>query len=150
MDDNINTQIVKLPKRASTKPSIVAIVFLVIIVLALIPHTIALYTWKATVQVFLLIPLSPLVLPGLFCAYHTGLAIGKITYTKWHKEFQSSILALAIMQLVCIILCIVAEIILAGFPVQLCFDWCQKVELIDVFMAYLLFSTVLFLPAYYA
>lgn len=140
----------KLPKRAFTKPSIAAIVFFIIILLILIPHTIALYTNKASIQILILIYLSPLVLPGLFCAYHTGLAIGKISYIKWHKNLLGSILALVVMQIVCIVLCIGIEIALAGYPIKMCFDTCQKIEMNNVIISYLLFSTVLFLPAYYA
>lgn len=145
-----NAQITKLPKRAFTKPSIVAIVFFIVILLILIPNTIALYTNKAGAQSLILIYLSPLALPGLFCAYHTGLAIGKISYIKWHKELLASILALVIMQIVCVALCIGIEIALAGYPMEMCFDICQKVELTDAIISYSLFSTILFLPAYYA
>lgn len=89
---NTNKRATELPKRAFTKPSVVAIVFFIIILLILIPHTITLYTKQASlVQILFLFYLSPLVLPGLFCAYHTGLTIGKISYTKWHKGLLTSI-----------------------------------------------------------
>ena len=147
---NTEARVTKLPKRAFTKPSIVAVVFFIIILLILIPNTIALYTNKASVQGIYLIILSPLVLPGLFCAFHTGLAIGKISYTKWHKGLPVSIFVLIIMQIICITLCIGIEITLAGYPIKMCFDICQKVEMIDTIASYSLFSTMLFLPAYYA
>ena len=147
---NTNAQITKLPKRAFTKPSIVAVVFFIIILLILIPNTIALYTNTASVQSIYLIILSPLVLPGLFCAYHTGLVIGKFSYTKWHKGLPVSISALIIMQITCIAFCVGIEIALAGYPIRMCFDICQKVEMIDAIASYSLFSTILFLPAYYA
>ena len=148
--NNTNLQIAKLPKRVFTKPSVVAIVFFVIILLVLIPNTVALYTHKGSTQLLVLLYLSPLVLPGLFCAYHTGLAIGKIIYTKWHKGLSVSFLMVVVMQCICIALCVWIEIALFGYPVQMCFDICQKVEINDVIISYLIFSTILFLPAYYA
>ena len=148
--NNTNAQITKLPKRAFTKPSIVAVVFFIIILLILIPNTIALYKNAASAQVINLFFLSPLVLPGLFCAYHTGLAIGKFSYTKWHKGLPVSILVLIIMQITCIALCVGIEIALAGYPIRMCFDICQNAEMIDAIASYSLFSTISFLPAYYA
>ena len=147
---NADTQVTKLPKQAFTKPSIAAIVFFIIILLILIPHTIALYTIGSSVQTLILSYLSPLALPGLFCAYHTWLAIGKISYAKWHKGLSISILSLVIMQIIIIVLCIGIEIAFAGYPIRMCFDTCQKVEMFDVIVSYSIFSTVMFLPAYYA
>ena len=54
------------------------------------------------------------------------------------------------MQIICVALCVGIEIILAGYPIKMCFDYCQTVEITEAITAYLLFSTILFLPAYYA
>lgn len=145
-----DTRTSKLPKRAFTEPSVAAVVIFIIILLVLVPNTAALHTNRASVQILILIFLSPLALPGFFCAYHTGLAIGKVIYKKWHKGLSASFLATIIMQLACIALCFGIETAFAGYPIQVCFDSCHKIATGDVIISYLIFSTILFLPAYYA
>lgn len=145
-----NARVAKPPKRAYTGPSMIAVALFILILLVLTPNTVAFYTNKASIQALVLIFLSPLIIPELFCAYHTGLAVGKIARAKQHKELFAPFLALAVMQAICIALCVGIEIGIAGYPIELCFDWCQKVRIIDVVVSYLQFSTVLFLPAYYA
>ncbi len=140
----------KLPKRAFTKPSIVAMVFFFIIVLVLVPHTLPLYTNAALLQFLVLIYLSPLVIPGFFCSYHTGLALAKIFYKKLNLNFYVAFFAVLVIQIICVALCVAIEIMLTGYPIKSCFEICQQIEITDSIIAYLIFTTVLFLPAYYA
>lgn len=54
------------------------------------------------------------------------------------------------MQIISIALCVGIEIAIAGYPIKMCVNACQTVKMVDAVVSYSLFSTILFLPAYYA
>ena len=142
-----------LPKRAYSKPSafsVIAVILLVAIILIIGPLTLSFFTNYASMQSIGLLLYSPLIILGLFFSYYTGLTIGKIIVGKWRKSFFAAILVLVIMQITCIVLCVLIEIAYVGYPIRLCFDVCQDVSLLTTIASYTLFVVLMFVPAFYA
>lgn len=141
-----------LPKRAFTKPSVLSIVFFILITIIWVPNTLPFFTNMASLQIFAAIFLAPLAVVALvFLSYNTGLSLAKYNYDKVKKGnlvFPYAILL--VMHVLCILCCIVLEIILVGYPFGACFDTCQYIEMTTAIFAYSIVTTVLFLPAYYA
>lgn len=151
MESQDTQKATKIPKRAFTKPSIAAVVIFILIVFLLVPSTLPLFTNKASAQLLVVTFFSPfLVIPGLPCSYYSGLALAKIIRHKTGGGLLASFSAMLVSHIVCIAICIGIEVVIAGYPFQMCFDVCQKVEMPAAMAAYSLFSTLLFLPAYYA
>ena len=140
-----------IPKRAISKPSIVSLVLFVIIVIIWTPHTLPFFKNMASVQVIFAICLTPLAITGLFLAYNSGIALAKYNYN-WvvRGNLFLPYFILATIHIGCIGGCLIHELILVGYPFKMCFDTCQQIDLTTAITAYLIVSTLLFLPAYYA
>ena len=141
----------KIPKKAISKPSIISLIFFIIIVIIWVPHTLPFFKNMASVQIFAAIFLAPLAIVGLFLAYNSGITIAKYNYNQVAKgNLFLPYLILAAIHIGCIEGCLVHELILVGYPFKMCFDYCQQIEMITAVMAYSIVSTALFLPAYCA
>lgn len=98
----------------------------------------------ASLQIFISILLVPLAILGLVCARYTGAALARVIQVK-----IQSLLILVSIEIVCVIGCIIHEIVLVGYPLELCFDLCQDVSLATAILSYFIAVTVFFVPAYY-
>ena len=147
-----NKKSTEIPKSAYNKPSKGAIIFFVIVVLLFVPNTLPFYTHTASVQSFLLIILSPLIIPGLVASYHAGISVSKYAYRKrrrWYAGPLKTFIALLIMYAICVFLCVEIEFLLAGGnPIEMCFDTCQRVSLKTAQTAYMLYTAAFFVPAF--
>ena len=86
--------------------------------------------------------LAPLALAGVICAFLTGKALANVKPYSW--------LILLCIEIFCVVGCVLYEIMLVGYPLELCFDFCQKVGLDTAIFSYFIAVTILFVPAYCA
>lgn len=119
------------------------LVILIITVLIWVPHTLPFFANIASMQILIAIFLAPLAIIGLVCGGFTGAALVRVTQTKIR-----SLLILASTEVACVIGCIIHEIVLVGYPLELCFDFCQEVSLATAFLSYFAAVTIFFIPAY--
>ena len=140
-----------IPKKATSRPKIISLIFFIIIVVIWVPHTLPFFKNMASVQLFAAIFLAPLAIVGLFLSYNSGISLAKFNYERVAKgKLFVPYGILLIIHVLCIGVCILNELILAGYPFRMCFDTCQYIEMPTAIMAYSIVSTVLFLPAYFA
>lgn len=107
------------------------------------PHVLPLCVNMASMQILFAIFLAPLAIIGLICSGFTGAAMIRATQDK-----IQSLLILVGMEVACVIGCIIHEVVLVGYPLELCFDVCQNVSLATAIMSYFIVVTILFIPAY--
>ena len=140
-----------IPKKAYSKPGVACISFLIIIVVLWVPHTLPLFKNMASVQIFAMFAFLPLAIGGLFLSYYTGLSLAKFNFKRVARgKLHLPYLILFIIHIICIGLCIVHELALAGYPFKMCFDYCYEIEMPTAIIVYSIVSTIMFLPAYYA
>ena len=140
-----------IPKRAVSKPKIISSIFFIIIVVIWVPHTLPFFENMASAQIFIAIFLAPLAIAGLFLSYNSGISLAKYNYEQVVKgKLFVPYGILLIIHVLCIGACILHELMLAGYPFKMCFDFCQQIEMPAAIMAYSIVSSVLFLPAYCA
>lgn len=140
-----------IPKRAVSKPKIISLIFFIIIVVIWVPHTLPFFTNTASAQIFIAIYLAPLAIVGLFLSYSSGISLAKFNYERVAKdELFVPYGILLIIHVTCVEICILQELIFAGYPFKACFDYCQQIEMLAAIMSYFMASSILFLPAYCA
>lgn len=132
-----------IPKRAFTKLAWWTVVVFLIMALFFILNTSSLWF-----QLFILIYTSPLVLVALVLSYYFGLTLSKSFYNKG-RNVLLAFPTIILIQVLCVVVCLGIEVLLAGYPFRNCFDTCVNVETITVVRNYCLSSTLLFIPAYY-
>lgn len=138
-----------IPKKATSKPIIISLIFFVAIVIIWVPHTLPLFSNIASMQLFVAFFLAPLAIAGLFLSYSSGISLAKFNYKRVAKgELFLPYFILLIIQVLCIGACIMHEVALAGYPFKTCFSVCQEIKMPTAIVAYSIVSTVLFLPAY--
>lgn len=121
------------------------LVILIIATLVWVPHTLPFFANMASMQIFFAIFLAPLAIVGVICAGFAGSAMVRATQAK-----IKSLSILIGLEVVCVIGCVIHEIILVGYPFKLCFDFCQSVSLATTIISYFIVATILFAPAYCA
>lgn len=140
-----------LPKKATTPPKISALVVLIVATIAYVPHTLPFLTNKASMQIIFTFMLGWVACLGIAFSYDAGLALAKLNHRLIKKgALIVPILILFAIQLLCTAGCVLHEIYFTGYPIELCFDTCQRVELQAATTGYLAVSTVFFAPAYFA
>ena len=112
------------------------LVILIVATIVWVPHTLPFFTDMASMQILFAIFLVPLAIIGLICAGFTGAAMVRATQAK-----IQSLLMLICIEVACVIGCIIHEIVLVGYPFELCFDFCQSVSLVTVVLSYLFYSS---------
>ncbi len=118
-------------------------VVFVVATLIWVPHTLPFFTNMASVQILFAMFLVPLAIIGLICSGFTGAAMIRVTQNK-----LLSLLILMSMEVACVMGCIIHEVILIGYPFELCVDVCQSVSLATAIISYFITVTILFIPAY--
>ena len=137
-------------KEIDARPKITSLTLFILIVVIWTPHTLPFFKNAASMQAFLAIILIPLPIIGLFLSYNAGLSLIKLSREQIaeNKSFTPSLMLLFI-HIGCIVLCILHELVLTGYPIKLCFDSCEPINIFTVILAYSIVSTILFLPAYF-
>ena len=141
----------KIPKSITKKPSALAVVLSIISVVIWVPHTLPFFTNVHGVQTIYAIALLPIGIASFFFAYYSGLTIAKLSYgiAKKHYMFWAYFWQIVI-NVVCIIICTILEITLAGNPIKMCFDICAEVKISTAIICYCIFTTIILLPSYFA
>ena len=140
-----------IPKKATNRPKIISLIFFIVIVIIWVPHTLPFFKNMASVQIFAAIFLAPLAIVRLSLSYDSGMSLAKFNYKRiMEGKLFLPYCILLIIHFLCIGACILHELILAGYPFKMCFDYCYQIEMPTAIIAYSIVSTVLFLPAYCA
>ena len=140
-----------IPKSIKKGPSALAAILSIISIIIWVPHTLPFFANTHGVQTIFAIILLPIGIASFFCAYHFGLTIAKLSYgiTKKHYIFWAYFW-LIVVNIVCIIICFIIEIILAGNPIQMCFDYCAEVKISTAVICYITVTTIILLSGYFA
>lgn len=144
----------KIPKKIISKPNVTDLIAFLIIVIAWVSPTLTFFApCVNTFQFGWALLLTPAaVTVGLRASYDSGIYVAKINYKKVIKDELFTLWGvLLLIQIACIIACIICEIIIAGgYPIEMCFNACCTVEMVTVIKAYTSVTTFMFLPAYWA
>ena len=137
----------KIPKSITKGPSALAVVLSIISIVVWVPHTLPF----GGVQTIYAIALLPIGIASFFFSYYSGLTIAKLSYgiAKKHYMFWAYFWQIAI-NIICIIICFIIEIALAGNPIQACFDYCKEVKTSTAIIYYSTITTIILLPGYFA
>lgn len=143
-----------LPTRAFTKPSVLPIVFLIIVILLWVPTALPFFINIADLQGWFFIGLAIYCVPlGFVCAYFSGLYIAKICYHKLKRNMGIAYLILFTLHVFCVVGCIIREMATHGYDnglIKMCGDSCSTVNLSVAICPYVLMATLILLPAYYS
>ena len=139
------------PKNAKQKPTILSAIFLILIIIIWVPHTLPLIKNGAGIQMLYAIILAPLAIIGLYLAFSSGLLLVKSNYNHIKKDkLLLPYIKLIAIHLGCVGGCLFHEYILFGYPFRICVNTCQLVYLHEAAAFYLVVSAILLLPAYIA
>ena len=146
MKDSKNKNIQKLQReeRYKSAPKPMWIILPVIISALYVPNLLPIIKNMAGIQVLIAIFLAPLYLLGLWVTYFTGLTLMKYKY----PNTRSAIFYVLLLIILCAIICTMVEVLSGGYPIKMCFDFCQNVEITDAILCYFLANLVMFVPAF--
>ena len=137
----------RIPMRALSKPSFLAIIVALILAWLITVIVSPLLSNKADTRLFVVIMYGPVVIPlALVAMYFAGLSVAKICYSKG-LNMAKSLLMMLIINAVTVLLFVVIS--LAMGPVEACFDVCQEVPIGIIILGNVVFPTILFLTGYY-
>lgn len=139
-----------VPKNILKQPSALAVVLSIVSIIVWAPHTLPFFANTHGIQTIYAVVLLPIGIISFFSSYYSGLTIAKLSYgiaknyKFWAYFWQ------ILINITCIITCFIIEVVLAGNPIQMCFDYCFEINISTAIICYSIVTTIILLPGYFS